>query len=233
LSGGTNGTTYANQKSGISRIEADPSVENAATNVIDSTLTNERTIQGNAMELLRAIQERRSVRKYKSKSVPDEILKEILDAARLAPSWNNTQVWRFVVVKDQEIRARLSETMGSTNPAKASFLDAPMVICVAAQRGSSGYYKGESTTNKGDWFMYDVAIAMEHLVLTAWQFGLGTVHVGLFDAMKAEDILKIPEGYSIVSMTPLGYFETAPGARPRKPLTEIVYLNTFGEPYIT
>ncbi|HME43133.1 MAG TPA: nitroreductase family protein [Syntrophorhabdales bacterium] len=183
------------------------------------------------MELLTAIQERRSVRKYKSKPVPEKILDEILDAARLSPSWNNTQVWRFIVVKDQEIRARLSETMGPTNPARAAFLDAPMVICAAAQRGSSGYYKGESTTNKGDWFMYDVAIAMEHLVLAAWQFGLGTVHVGLFDASKAEEILKIPEGYSIVSMTPLGYFETPPNARPRKPLTEIAFLNAFGEPY--
>ena len=184
------------------------------------------------MELLTVIQERRSVRKYKSKPVPEEILKEILDAARLAPSWNNTQVWRFIVVKDQEIRARLSEAMGATNPARAAFLDAPMVICAAAQRGSSGYYKGESTTNKGDWFMYDVAIAMEHLVLAAWQFGLGTVHVGLFDATKAEDILKIPAGYSIVSMTPIGYFETPPSARPRKPMTEIAFLNAFGEPYI-
>jgi nitroreductase len=183
------------------------------------------------MELLTVIQERRSVRKYKSKPVPEEMLTEILDAARLAPSWNNTQVWRFIVVKDHEIRARLSETMGATNPARAAFLDAPMVICAAAQRGSSGYYKGESTTNKGDWFMYDVAIAMEHLVLAAWQFGLGTVHVGLFDAAKAEEILKIPEGYSIVSMTPLGYFETPPNARPRKPLTEIAFLNAFGEPY--
>jgi nitroreductase len=81
--------------------------------------------------------------------------------------------------------------------------------------------------------MFDTALAMEHLALTAWQFGLGTVHVGLFDATKVEDILKIPEGYSIVSMTPLGYFEAAPDARPRKPLTEIVYLNTFGEPYVT
>jgi len=184
------------------------------------------------MELLAAIQERRSVRKYKSKPVPEEILREILDAARLAPSWNNTQVWRFIVVKDKDTKAKLSETLRPTNPAKAAYLDAPVVICAAAQRGVSGYYKGEAATNRGDWFMFDTALAMEHLVLAAWQFGLGTVHVGLFDAIKAEEILKVPEGYSIVEMTPLGYFETPPEARPRKPLTEIVYLNTFGEPYV-
>ena len=184
------------------------------------------------MELLTVIRERRSVRKYKSKPVPEEILMEILDAARLAPSWNNTQVWRFIVVKDKETRAKLSETLRPTNPAKAAYLDAPMVICAAAQRGVSGYYKGEAATNRGDWFMFDTALAMEHLALAAWQFGLGTVHVGLFDGTKAEEILKVPEGYSIVSMTPLGYFDTPPDQKPRKPLQEILYLNTYGEPYI-
>ncbi len=184
------------------------------------------------MELLTAIRERRSVRKYKSKPVPDEVLMEILDAARLAPSWNNTQVWRFIVVKESETKAKLAETLKPTNPARGAYLDAPIVICAAAQRRLSGYYKGEAATNRGDWFMFDTALAMEHLVLAAWQFGLGTVHVGLFDGAKAEEILKIPEGYSVVSMTPLGYFDEPPGTRPRKPLEEIVYLNRYGEAYI-
>jgi nitroreductase len=183
------------------------------------------------MELLKAIQERRSVRKYKSKPVPEEILMEILEAARLAPSWNNTQVWRFVVVKDQEIKAKLSETLRPTNPAKAAYLEAPILICAVAQRGVSGYYKGEAATNRGDWFMFDTALAMEHLALAAWQFGLGTVHVGLFDGAKAEEILKVPEGYSVVSMTPLGYFDEQPQARPRKSLEEMTYLNKYGESY--
>jgi len=185
------------------------------------------------MELLTAIRERRSVRKYKSRPVPEEILMEILEAARLAPSWNNTQVWRFIVVKDQEIKAELSETLRPTNPAKAAYLEAPILICAAAQRGVSGYYKGEAATNRGDWFMFDTALAMEHLALAAWQFGLGTVHVGLFDGAKAEAILKVPEGYSIVSMTPLGYFDAPPEGRLLKPLKEILYLNRYGEAYTT
>ena len=184
------------------------------------------------MELLTAIRERRSVRKYKGKPIPEEILMEILDAARLSPSWNNTQVWRFILVKDQDTKAKLSETCKPTNPAKAALLDAPVVVCAAAQREMSGYYKGQAATDKGDWFMFDVAIAMEHLALAACHFGLGTVHVGLFDAKGAEEILRVPEGYSIVEMMPLGYFDTLPADRPRKPLTEIVYLDTFGEPYI-
>ena len=183
------------------------------------------------MDLFAAIRERRSVRKYKKDPVPDEVITQVLDAARLAPSWANTQTWRFIVVKDQPVKVKLSETMGATNPAKQAFLDAPIVICCAAQRGIAGFHGGQPRTNKGDWFMFDAGIAMEHLALAAWSFGLGTVHVGSFDAPVAEEILKVPEGYSMVSMTPLGYFETAPEARPRKPLREIAFSNSFGEPY--
>jgi nitroreductase len=63
-------------------------------------------------------------------------------------------------------------------------------------------------------------------------FGLGTVHVGLFDAKKAQEVLEIPDEYSIVEMTPLGYFEETPKPTPRKPLNEIVFLDIFGQPYI-
>ncbi|MCX8021919.1 MAG: nitroreductase family protein [Syntrophorhabdaceae bacterium] len=183
------------------------------------------------MELLKAIHERRSVRKYKQDSVPDEIIFEILEAARRAPSWANTQTWRFIVVKDQEIKRLLSETLGQTNPAKNSIIEAPVLICVACEKGVSGFSKGVARTDKGDWFMFDAGIAMEHIVLAAWNFGLGTCHVGSFDAPKAEEILKIPEKFAIVEMTPLGYFDYEPKQTPRKPLEEIVYLNVFGEPY--
>ncbi len=184
------------------------------------------------MDLLKVIGERRSVRKYRNDPIPDEIIMEILQAARRSPSWANRQVWRFIVVKDQKIKEQLNETLPPTNPARlaSAFVDAPVVICIAAQRWISGYGRGEARTDKGDWFMLDVGIAMEHIVLTAWNFGLGTVHVGSFDAKQVEAILKIPEGYSIVEMTPLGYFDETPGQSPRTPLSEIAFLNTFGEP---
>ncbi len=184
------------------------------------------------MDLLTAIRERRSVRKYNSKPIPEEVLMEILDAGRLSPSWANTQTWRFIVVKDQQIKQKLQETMRPANPCREAFVEAPVVICVVSQRGLSGCRRGEPTTNKGDtWFMFDAGIAMEHLVLAAWNHGLGTCHVGAFDATKAEEILAIPQRYSIVAMTPLGYFDTPPESTPRKPLSEIVYQNTFGEGY--
>jgi nitroreductase len=184
------------------------------------------------MDLLKVIHERRSVRRYRNKAIPEEILAEVLDAARVSPSWSNTQTWRFVVVQDQEVKEKLQGALRPNNPALETFVEAPLLICIVAQRGLSGFRKGQPVTDKGDWFMFDAALAMENLVLAAWSFGLGTCHVGAFDAAGVEEILKVPAGYSIVEITPLGYFDDAPPARPRKPLKEIVFADHFGEPYI-
>lgn len=184
------------------------------------------------MDILSAIQQRRSIRAYTKDDVPEQILREILEAARLAPSWANTQVARWIVVKDDTVKKGLFDALPPGNPGRQALIDAPYVICLAALKGVSGFYKDQAATDKGDWFMYDAGVAMEHLVLAATSFGLGTVHIGLFDAKKAEEVLRIPEGFAVVALTPLGYFNELPPPRPRKPLKDIVSFNNFGEPYI-
>ena len=185
------------------------------------------------MDLSKVIKDRRSIRRYKKDPIADSVILECIEAARLAPSWANTQVSRYVVVKDQVVKEALAGTLTSVNPARQALLDAPCVICLVSQRNVAGMRKGEAVTDKGDWFMFDGGIAMEHLVLAAWNLGLGTVHIGAFDSKKAEEILAAPEGFSIVSMTPLGYFEEQPDPKPRKALDEILYLNKFGRSYNT
>jgi len=182
------------------------------------------------MDILKAIKERRSIRKYRRDSVPDEVLLDIIGAARWAPSWANTQVCQYIIVKDQKVKELLSDTLTPNNPAGAALVEAPIVVCLFAKREVSGFFGGQPATNKGDWFMFDAGIAMEHVLLAAWSFGLGTVHVGAFDAGKAEAILGIPEGFSIVEMTPLGYFDDAPKPTPRKKIEEITHLDHFGRP---
>ena len=86
----------------------------------------------------------------------------------------------------------------------------------------------ELATDKGDWYMFDVALAMQNLVLAAHSLGLGTVHSGLFDAKKAASILRVPEGFCVVSMTPLGYPDREPRPVPRKELSEIVFYDRYG-----
>ena len=102
------------------------------------------------MEVLEAIRTRRSIRKYKSDPVDDETLRTVLDAARLAPSWANTQCWRFVVVQDSHTKSQLSDTLSETNPARDAVRSAPLVVVGCAELGKAGRKDGELVTDKGD-----------------------------------------------------------------------------------
>ncbi len=194
------------------------------------------------MEVLEAIRTRRSFRQYKPDPVDEKTLQIVLEAARWAPSWTNSQCWRFVVVRDNQIKANLAETLPPTNRAADAIRQAPVAIVACAELGKSGFRrtqppsdnaqpatdKAQPVTDKGDWFMFDVALAMQNLVLAAHSLGLGTVHVGLFDAPKAASVLQVPEGFCVVEMTPLGYPDGEPRPTSRKELNEIVFNDRFG-----
>jgi nitroreductase len=185
------------------------------------------------MDLMQAIRERRSIRSYRADPVSEEALEAALDAARWAPSWSNTQCWRFVVVRDPATKAKLADALkllahGRENPAAPAVRSAPVVIVACAELGKSGHYKGEAMTDKGDWFMFDVALAMQNLALAAHAQGLGTVHVGLFEAKKVASILGVPQGIEVVEILPLGYPDEAPADTPRKGLAEIVFRESYG-----
>ncbi|MDY6917194.1 MAG: nitroreductase family protein [Chloroflexota bacterium] len=181
------------------------------------------------MNVMEVMKTRRSVRKFKADPVGDDALNTVLDAARWAPSWANTQCCRLVVVKDPENKAKLADALTPTNPAANAVRTAPVVIVACAVLGRSGFKRGEVMTSKGDWFMFDVALAMQNLTLAAWELGLGTVHVGLFDAKKVEEALQVPDGVTVVSMTPLGYPDEEPKAPARKELSEIVFRERYGQ----
>ena len=180
------------------------------------------------MEVLEAIRTRKSIRKYKVDPIDDKTIETVLEAARWAPSWANTQCWRFIVVRDSNTKVELAGTLNAGNPATDAIRDAPVVIVACAELKKAGYYHGEPTTDKGDWYMFDVALAMHNLTLAAHSLGLGTVHVGRFDAKKVASILKVPQGFCVVEMTPLGYPEAEPKATSRKELSEIVFMNKYG-----
>ena len=180
------------------------------------------------MEVLEAIRSRRSVRSYRSDAVSDEQLEAVLDAARWAPSWANTQCTRFVVVREQRTKDRLAEALNPGNPATAAISEAPVVIAACAVLGKAGYKKGEACTEKGDWYMFDAGLAMQNLALAAHALGLATVHVGLVDAKKAAEILQLPPGVAFVEMMPLGYPSAQPKAPPRKEVAEIVFHERYG-----
>lgn len=187
------------------------------------------------MDVMQAILGRRSIRKFKPAPVSPEKLETVLEAARQAPSWANSQCWRFVVVTEQEPKNLLARSFLSRDPSRenrgaVAIRTAPITIVACAQKKKSGYSSaGTPLTARGEWSMYDVGLAMQNLVLAAYAVGLGTVHIGLFDHKKVEEVLGVPEGIEVISMTPLGYPDEEIAPRPRKELKEIIFYNRYGE----
>jgi nitroreductase len=181
------------------------------------------------MDVFEAIKNRRSIRKQKTDPIDEDSLQKILEAARWAPSWANTQTWRFIVVRDGSVKDRLAGTLRSGNPATDAVRNSPVTIVICAEKNRAGYKDGKPETNKGDyWYMFDAGVAMQNICLAAHALGLGTVIVGAFNAGAADEILEVPEGYCTVAMTPLGLPAQEGRAPARKELPEIVYKDRFG-----
>jgi len=173
------------------------------------------------MDIFQVIRDRRSIRKYKDTPVEREKIEQILDAARLAPSWKDMQCWRFLVLDDAEQRARVLAAFPDDNPGKKAIAMAPVVIVVCADPRESGVENGI------EYFIADTAIAFEHLCLAAHALGLGTCWMGWYNEEQIKRALAIPDDIRIIGITPLGYPDQEPKARPRKELQEIAYFNEW------
>jgi len=179
------------------------------------------------MDLMEAIKERRSIRKYKPEPVSEEILQKLFEAVKWSPSWANTQCWEVILVRESNMKSELANTLTTTNPARSSIAGAPLVVVLCGKKGISGFEKGEAATVKGDWLMFDTGIAMQNLCLAAHALGLGTVVVGLFDHKKAEETLGLPQNVEVVAMTPLGYPAVQRSAPKRKEVSEFVFSERY------
>lgn len=145
------------------------------------------------MEFKDVIVSRKSVRDFLDKEVEEEKLKEVLEAARLAPSWANKQGCNYVVVKNKAVIKELALDFNSW------ISEAPILLAVCIDPENSGSH------NNMDYYLVDAGISMEHLVLAAANLGLGTCWIAGFDEAKAKKILNIPEKIRVVALTPLGY----------------------------
>ncbi|NOY64281.1 MAG: nitroreductase [Nitrospirae bacterium] len=185
------------------------------------------------MELFEAIKTRRSIRRFSDRDVDDEKIRMILDAARMAPSWANLQCWRFIVIKDIQKRQTISELtyvesffapLGyKVNPAKKGIAEAPVLIVACALPSDSGSLWGQN------YYLTDMGIACQNLMLAAHGLGLGTVFVGVFDEEQIKELLSIPENVRVVGLFPIGYpLEEKKEPPKRKPLDEIVFNENWG-----
>jgi len=184
------------------------------------------------MELTDAILHRRSVRKFTDYVVTDEEIRQMLEAARWAPSWANTQVWEFVVVRDKGLIEKVAGTYADKNPATKGSLSSSVLIVACAKTCVSGSYGGKDVTKFSSWYMFDLGLAVQNLCLKAHELGLGTVVVGLMNHDDCRKVIGLPEGYEVVAVLPIGKpaVEGRQGP-PRKELKEFVHLNTFGKAF--
>jgi nitroreductase len=167
------------------------------------------------------------VRRFTEDPVSPEDLAKLLEAAQWAPSWVNVQPWKIIIVKDPVRKEALAETLLPKNPAAKGLIQAPVLFVLIGERGKSGFYGDSLSTDKGDWYMFDLGIAAQNIALAAHALGLGTVHVGALDHKKAGKVLEVPEGFEVVEILPLGHPTFAPKAPPRKALKEFVTHETF------
>ncbi len=164
------------------------------------------------MDVIEAINTRYSVRAYKETPIEDGKLFAILDAGRMAPTANNRQPFKFIVI---HTRGREEELL--TIYSRPWFVQAPIILCVCGQQERAWVRKD------GRPYLYvDVAIAMDHMVLAAWAQGIGTCFIAAFDEKEARKVLRLPEEVEPILFTPLGYPADEPKAKERKELEELV-----------
>jgi len=200
------------------------------------------------MDVKTAMQERRSIRKFKPDPVPEEMLRELLEAARLAPSGTNQQPWRFIVVKNQEVKEKIQKA--AFNQRFLSEAPVLLVCCadlstyakntrkrleelveagvfsadyIAFYPNADGPKDAEALKGYKPHAMLNVAIAGEHIALRAVSLGLGTCYVQLMRAREISQILDLPEDLIVTCLMPVGFPDQKPAMRPRLKLEDIIY----------
>ncbi len=171
------------------------------------------------MDVKQAIEQRRSIRKYQDKKVPDALLLELIEAARLAPSGNNAQPWRFFIVKDKEVKDWLLENEIFSQ--KFVYTAPIIIICCTDPRAFRKRDDELDDTNRIR-AVRDLSIASSFMVLRAQELGLGTCYVGWMKKEEVKKLLSIPEECIALYAITVGYPAEQPSSRPRKNSGEIV-----------
>jgi nitroreductase len=160
------------------------------------------------MDFTKVVEKRRSIRRYRPDPVPGDLIEEILESARVAPSAGNRQPCHFIIVKDAEKKKALGLREWAA--------EAPVVIvgCVDSSLSPT-------------WHLVDFAIAFEHVILAATNLGLGTCWQGRLGDETIKKVLNIPDPVKVVAVTALGYPAESPEPKTRKALSEIVHHEKF------
>ncbi len=180
-------------------------------------------------DFMEVVTTRRSIRRFESRSIDDDTIMRVLEAARWTPSWANSQCWELIVVKDENRLQYLADLVSPKNPATLAIAKGPVTLVICGKKKTSGYYKGQQSTKFDDWLMFDLGLFTQTLSLAAHAEGLGSVVVGFFDHAKASEYLKVPSGYEVVALLPMGYPAHAPSAPKRREVGDFLHKEVFTE----
>jgi nitroreductase len=167
------------------------------------------------MDILTLLKSRRSIRVYQNKPIPQDLLLQILEAARWAPTGANLQPWHFIVVTNSETRKKIGEVARFFFIKSPHVEKAPLVIVL-------GFDK-----RKGKYGRYDATLAGGNMMTMATSLGLGTCWIGAFDESKVKEILEIPESIEVIGLITLGYSEEKAEVPPKVELGKVVHWESW------
>ena len=171
------------------------------------------------MQLMEALRTRRSVRQWTSDPVPDEQLKELVEAAARAPSGSNNQPWAFVIIREPGRLKRLR----AAAPGIAGRAGAVILICLDRRRGDEA-----PGTPEYDMVHFSLGAAMQNLLLAAHNQGLGACAIGSFHHASLGSIVSLPPHLELKLLIALGYPVSQPDAPALRPLSEVCYIEEVG-----
>lgn len=171
------------------------------------------------MNIYEIIEKRRSVRVYKDEPIPEESLKRILEAGRLAPSAHNSQEYKFIIIKDTKRKRELAKAAST----QRFIAQAPVII--AAVSLNPEYLLSSGVPSYG----LDLGVALDHMTLAAVEEKLGTCWIGSFSQEDVQRILNIPDKCKVAVFLTLGYPDDAPSPKSRKKIEDLVCYETFSE----
>lgn len=172
------------------------------------------------MDISNLIKNRRSIRRYKTDPVPIELIEEIIDAGRWAPTGGNKQYWKFIVVDDEKVMKMVQRV----SPMFWGEAPAAIFVCLDLTRSTMSEEARKGHGNVA-------GFPSQNIMLAAFALGLGTCAIGGFNKLAIREILDIPKDLDPILLITLGYPDEDPPKKPRRPMSEVAYLNSCNNPW--
>jgi nitroreductase len=183
------------------------------------------------MNVKDAIELRRSIRKFTPERVEPALVRELLEAARKAPSGNNSQPWRFIVVEDADARRALAQVSHD----QQWMTMAPVHIAICADLGARAetdiLFDEETSGMDAKRVIRDTAIAVDHMMLRAVELELGSCWIGWYTQEAIKPLLRVPSHVFVLGILVVGHPAEQPNPRPRQSLEDLVCRGTWGTPF--